>query len=189
MKKIILAALFALTLNVATAQQRDPAYVETISKRVDGNMSKLDITDPAAAEKVKEIIVNHYYTINDLDTERDSLRKAGAAPEFIAANKEAKLYRHHFSFIAELSMYLTDEQITGVKDALTYGVVDITYRVYLEQNPTLNDFQKRRVYTWLCEARELAISGGSSNEKHAVFGKYKGKINNFFSAEKKAGRL
>ena len=188
MKKIIITALSVLAVSAVWAQ-RDPAYVETISKRVDGNMGELGITDPAAAAKVKEIIVNHYYTINDLDVERDSLRKAGATPESVAANKEAKLYRHHFAFLSDLSLYLTDEQVDGVKDALTYGVVELTYRVYQEQNPTLNDFQKRRIYTWLREARELAISGGSSHEKHGVFGRYKGKINNFLSAEKKAGRL
>jgi hypothetical protein len=36
---------------------------------------------------------------------------------------------------------------------------------------------------WLVEAREIAMDCGSSEEKHYWFGKYKGKINNYLSAE------
>jgi hypothetical protein len=39
------------------------------------------------------------------------------------------------------------------------------------------------MYGWLVEARELAMDEGSSEKKHAVFGKYKGRINNYLSAE------
>jgi hypothetical protein len=49
--------------------------------------------------------------------------------------------------------------------------------------PTLSDEQKSKIRTWLTEARELAMDGGSSEEKHAVFGKYKGRINNYLSKE------
>jgi hypothetical protein len=34
---------------------------------------------------------------------------------------------------------------------------------------------------WLVEAREIAMDGSTSDEKHAMFGKYKGKINNYLS--------
>jgi hypothetical protein len=42
--------------------------------------------------------------------------------------------------------------------------------------------QKEKMYNWLVEARELAMDEGSSDAKHAVFGKYKGRINNYLSA-------
>ena len=35
---------------------------------------------------------------------------------------------------------------------------------------------------WLTEARERAIDAESSDKKHAWFGKYKGRINNYLSA-------
>ena len=41
--------------------------------------------------------------------------------------------------------------------------------------------QKAQILAWLTEARELAMDGSTSDEKHAVFGKYKGKINNYLS--------
>jgi Spy/CpxP family protein refolding chaperone len=49
--------------------------------------------------------------------------------------------------------------------------------------PTLTEAQKAKIYEWLKEAREVAMDAGSSDQKHAVFGKYKGRINNYLSAE------
>jgi hypothetical protein len=48
--------------------------------------------------------------------------------------------------------------------------------------PALTSEQKATIYDWLKEARELAMDGESSDKKHAVFGKYKGRINNYLSA-------
>jgi hypothetical protein len=48
--------------------------------------------------------------------------------------------------------------------------------------PDLTDQQKAQILAWLVEAREKAMDAGSSREKHAWFGKYKGKINNYLSA-------
>jgi len=60
--------------------------------------------------------------------------------------------------------------------------MEITYNVYLKMMPDLSVEQKRQIRAWLWEARELAMDQGSSKEKHGVFGKYKGKINNYLSA-------
>ena len=69
-----------------------------------------------------------------------------------------------------------------MKDGMTYGVVPITYTGYLEMIPGLTEDQKKQIMAYLLEAREHAMDAGSSEEKHAWFGKYKGKINNYLSA-------
>jgi hypothetical protein len=69
-----------------------------------------------------------------------------------------------------------------VKDKMTYGKVKVTYDAYCKQNPTLTDEEKAHVLALLKEARELAMDGGSAEEKTAIFGKYKGKINNYLAA-------
>jgi len=61
--------------------------------------------------------------------------------------------------------------------------VQVTYRRYQQVLPELTDEQKREILANLIEARELAMDGGSSDEKHAIFGKYKGRINNYLSAQ------
>ena len=47
--------------------------------------------------------------------------------------------------------------------------------------PTLKPEEKQQILIWLKEARELAIDAESSKKKHEVFGKYKGRINNYLS--------
>jgi hypothetical protein len=49
--------------------------------------------------------------------------------------------------------------------------------------PDLTEEQISQIETWLLEAREIAMDQGSSDAKHAVFGKYKGRINNYLSGE------
>ncbi len=46
----------------------------------------------------------------------------------------------------------------------------------------LTEVQKKQILVWLTEAREHAMDAESSDKKHAWFGKYKGKINNYLSA-------
>ena len=41
--------------------------------------------------------------------------------------------------------------------------------------------EKAKIMAWLVEAREFAMDAENSNKKHAAFGKYKGRINNYLS--------
>jgi len=66
---------------------------------------------------------------------------------------------------------------------MTYGKVKVTYDAYCEIVPNLTEAQKTRILDLLKEAREEAMDAGSSDEKSAVFKKYKGKINNYLTAE------
>ena len=65
---------------------------------------------------------------------------------------------------------------------MTYRVLPITFAAYLDMLPRLTNEQKDTIYYWLQVAREQAMDAGSSEKKHAVFGRYKGKINNYLSA-------
>ena len=95
--------------------------------------------------------------------------------------KDAALYRSHFAFPANLSLFLDERQIEAVKDGMTYGVVKVTYDSHLDMIPTLKDEEKAQIYAWLVEAREFALDAENSNKKHAAFGKYKGRINNYLA--------
>ena len=95
--------------------------------------------------------------------------------------KDAALYRSHFAFPADLSLFLDEKQIEAVKDGMTYGVVKVTYDSHLDMIPTLKEEEKAQIYAWLIEAREFALDAENSNKKHAAFGKYKGRINNYLA--------
>ena len=66
---------------------------------------------------------------------------------------------------------------------MTYGVVPKTFFAFKDMIPSLTEEQKKYIYDNLVEAREHAMDAGSSKEKHAWFGKYKGRINNYLSAK------
>ena len=174
------------------SEGRDAEYVQTILGRSQKIVDKLDIATAEAREAVLHIIANRYFELNDIYAERDerlaAVKEQGLtgeakqqAQEFAKAACESKLYRTHFAFPATLSLYLNDEQIVAVKDGMTFGVVKVTYDSHLDMIPSLTDEEKAQIRVWLEEARELAIDAESSRKKHEIFGRYKGRVNNYLS--------
>lgn len=195
MKKLIFALLLAVCSLTASAVElksegRDTAYVASILKRSQKIVDKLELKDKAKAEAVLHIIANRYFELNDIYEARD--QKLKEAKELEGEMKQlksdlakyecdSKLYRSHFAFPATLGIYLSDEQVTAVIDGMTYGVVKVTYDSHLDMIPSLTEEEKTQLMAWLVEARELAVDAENSNKKHGVFGKYKGRINNYLS--------
>lgn len=195
MKKLIFALLLAAVTFTASAVElksegRDTAYVASILKRSQKIVDKLDLKDKAQAEAVLYIIANRYFELNDIYEVRD--QKLAEAKQLEGEMKQlksdlakyecdSKLYRSHFAFPATLGIYLNDEQVTAVIDGMTYGVVKVTYDSHLDMIPSLTEEEKTQILAWLVEARELAVDAENSNKKHGVFGKYKGRINNYLS--------
>ena len=170
---------------------RAPGYVETILKRSQKVTDALGITYTVEGQNVYNIVANRYFRLNDIYAERDSLKNSWskeakefggkAVKQLAEAQADSKLYRSHFALETDLSKYLTPEQIETVKDVMTFNVVKVTYDAQLDMIPTLKDEEKQQILAWLKEARELAIDAESSKKKHEVFGKYKGRINNWLS--------
>lgn len=197
MKKffIVAAAMMALyTTNVNAVELdtngRDPKYVETIMQRSKKVTDALNISGTEKGEKVLNIVANRYFKLNDIYAERDSLKAVAKTMtgeekkrkmEYAEMLKDQKLYKSHFGFIADLSVYLTDAEVETVKDVLTYNVVNVTYKAQCDMIPTLKEEEKLQILAWLKEGREYAIDAESSKKKHEAFGKYKGRINNWLS--------
>ncbi len=198
MKKIVLMSLLLLCGWISAGavdlnkENRDPKYVESIVNRSQKIVDKLGLTDVKVAEDVCNIIANRYFELNDIYEIRDAkvktVKESGltgdAKNEALKAaenEKDAALYRSHFAFPASLSLFLNEEQIEAVKDGMTYGVVKVTYEATLDMIPSLKEEEKVQIYAWLVEAREFAIDAENSNKKHAAFGKYKGRINNYLA--------
>lgn len=176
MKKIVFCFLLLLCGQHLLAQVpldsagRNPQYVATIIARSEKIVKALNLSDQTKAGNVRNIIVNRYFKLNDIyarHKDKDSLY--------------ADLYQHHFEFAADLANYLDDKEIEAVKDGMTFGVVPKTYQAHLEMIPTLKDVEKLQILNWLKEAREFAIDADSAKAKHAWFGKYKGRINNWLA--------
>ena len=198
MKKIVLMSLLLLCGWISAGavdlnkENRDPKYVESIVNRSQKIVDKLGLTDVKVAKDVCNIIANRYFELNDIYEIRDAkvktVKESGltgdAKNEALKAaenEKDAALYRSHFAFPASLSLFLNEEQIEAVKDGMTYGVVKVTYEATLDMIPSLKEEEKVQIYAWLVEAREFAMDAENSNKKHAAFGKYKGRINNYLA--------
>jgi len=163
-------------------------------KRADAIVATLHLSDSARASQVAALVAGQYRDLNTLQLERDAKIKAareqaGATKPAIDAEvtaaraaTDAKVAELHRDFLARLATELSPTQIEQVKDGMTYGVLPLTFRVYQEMLPNLTAEQKTQIHAWLVEAREHAMDGFTSEEKHAWFGKYKGRINNYLSA-------
>lgn len=158
---------------------REKDYVNTIIGRSQKATDELGITWTPMGQNVVNIIANRYFKLNDIYAERDSIKKNDK--NLAEAICDSKLYRSHFAFDADLSAYLKPQEIEKVKDVMTYNVVKVTYDAQCDMIPTLKEEEKVQILNWLKEARELAIDAESSKKKHEVFGKYKGRINNYLS--------
>lgn len=201
MKRVYLLLSLMLSGVVSVFAQRDAVqenevalYVKVITQRAEKIAAVLNINDAAKQEKVSNIIRDQYSNLNDIYTERDenikAIKEANAENKAVLeaaknqqiAKTEAKLARLHKKYLSKLSARLSPEQIEQVKNGMTYSVLPITYKAYQEQIPALSDEQKKQILVWLTEAREHAMDAESSEKKHAWFGKYKGRINNYLSA-------
>lgn len=194
-RKMILAAVAAFMVTAAGAVElnsegRNPEYVASIVKRSQKCTDALGITGTDKGKQVLNIVANRYFALNDIYAERDSVKnlakqKQGDEKKMLMeaaeARKDSKLYRSHFGFDADLSIYLTAEEIVTVKDVMTYNVVKVTSDAYSDMIPRLTAEEKAQIMAWLKEARELAIDAENSNKKHETFKKYKGRINNYLS--------
>lgn len=195
LRNYIFLALLIITTNVSATDLdsvgREPKYVASIISRSQKAVDNLKFDDVKKALQVRNIIANRYFKLNDIYALRDTaVSKAkreltGAAKqsaiETAENQKDAALYKSHFAFPAELSIYLNAEQIEKVENSITYNVVNVTYDAYCDMIPTLKEDEKVQILAWLKEAREFAVDAENSKKKHEWFGKYKGRINNYLS--------
>jgi hypothetical protein len=184
-------------------EDKQAAYTRTINERSQKIVNTLGIPDSSKAKKVCTIIADQYRNLNDIHTRRDNkikelksqltTDKDQLASKIKETEEEAnkELDKLHKKYLSKLSKKLTAEQVTKVKDGMTYNVLPITYKGYQDMILTLTEEQKAKIYEWLVEAREHAMDAESSDKKHWWFGKYKGRINNYLAAAgydlKKAG--
>lgn len=167
-------------------------YVKVITERSAKIVNSLGISDSNKYNEVTNELVNQYANlniihdegkaaINDIKQGNLSKEEKESAIKREEEKKSARLLQQHSSFIAHLKERLTDDQLEKVKDGMTYSVLPKTYAAYQEMLLNLTTEQKEQIYSWLKEARELAMDAESSDKKHEIFGKYKGRINNYLS--------
>lgn len=196
-KLVIALAVFFLVNGAPCFSQNEPVknqdYLNVLKARSEKIVNTLGINDSTTYKKVVGIVTNQYYSLNQLQDQAKADikniksgqhgRVADSLIKLAEEKKSLQLKQLHTAYISQLNNYLTPVQVEKVKDGMTYNILNVTYNAYQNMILTLTETEKNRIYNWLKEARELAMDEGSSEDKHKVFGKYKGRINNYLSAE------
>jgi len=172
LKLNLLLVIFLFTaLLTINAQQDEEAYIRTLTERSQRIVNTLNIADTIAYHRVIDILVNRYRSLGLIHDGSDS--------EDI---KKMKLYDLHCEFIGKLGAELMPEQIDKIKDGMTSNALKVNYDAFCDMIPTLKPEEKRQIMAWFIEAREHAISAGSSQKRLDWFIKYRGRCNNYLSS-------
>ncbi len=189
---ILVVACFQFNAFSQHAGEQEAAFRKVLTERSAKIVNTLSL-DTDKYQKVLTTLVDQYLAVNAIHDEAkktiEGIKISGFPKEEAdplikkqEAERTAKLAKLHSAFISNLKVDLADTQIEQVKDGMTYGVLAVTWKAYQDMLPNLTAEQKEKMHGWLVEARELAMDEGSSEKKHAIFGKYKGRINNYLSA-------
>lgn len=167
----IIAMILQLSASTSLlAAEATTEHLRVLHARAEKIVAPLRLENPQQAQRVVAVIAEQYRRLGEV---HDDAGKAGA--------DQAEIDALHRRFVARLAAELNHEQVDRIKDGITYGVVPITLEAYQQLLPQLTDEQRREIHAQLLEAREYAMDAGSSEAKHATFGRYKGRINNYLS--------
>jgi len=186
--------LFAFC-KLSAQQYADPEYIKVTNERAAKIVEKLALNNKQKETAVTNIIAQQFRDLSKIHDGRDaeikkvkdngslSKEKQNTEAEELKSKADKDIDKLHKAYLKKLGTQLNEAKITEVKDGMTYGVLPITVTAYNDMIPTLTEAHKKYIYDALVEARERAMDGGTSKEKHAWFGKYKGRINNYLSKE------
>lgn len=203
MRKVIYTVLTVMLTSITvvmaqdgtSAAEKEIAYRKVVFERSAKIVKGLNLTDSAKALEVTKVVAKQYQDLNDIYIFRDNRKaaikaetgdnKEAAAAQLKTLEEEttAKIDKLHPQYLSRLNKAgLTAEQVNAVKDGMTYNVLNVTMTAYNAMLPNLTTEQRTQILAWLTEAREHSMDAESSEKKHAWFGKYKGRINNYLSA-------
>jgi len=194
-KKTSLLILLLVFFTSIAQQHLDPEYIKVTNERAAKIVAKLDLKNPEKETAVSNIVAQQFRDLSQIQDGRDAeikkikddstlaKEKQNEKIDKLKAKADKEIEKLHKAYLKKLGTQLSEDKITEVKDGMTYGVLPITVAGYNDMLPNLTAEQKDYIYKALVEAREHAMDGGSSKEKHAWFGKYKGRINNYLSKQ------
>lgn len=184
----------APVLAQTASAQSEEEYVKVINNRAAKIVAAFHSSDTVFTKKVTAVIADQYVSLGRIHDGRNAKIKAvkskgaeltaddKAAIQKLEADADLELAKLHAAYLSKLSALCTPLQIEDVKNGMTFNVLNVTYTAYQDMLPNLTEEQKKQIVIWLTEAREKAMDAESSDKKHGVFGKYKGRINNYLSA-------
>ncbi|MCA5004698.1 DUF3826 domain-containing protein [Sphingobacterium bovistauri] len=191
MKRIILLISLLISSHLVFSQNQREEYLEVLKTRSQKILNTSELENHSSVNVLLKEMIDYYDKINSnaegLKKELDNLKASGNNQVDQIKSIEGKYQQHAFdiynAFVSTISLHIDKRQVESIVDGITYGILPRTYNAYLAMIPNLKDGQKKIILDMLKEARDLAIIGSDSKQRHAAFGKYKGRINNYLSKE------
>jgi DNA mismatch repair ATPase MutS len=188
----IFLTLNILLWSIAVFSQSDrEKYLETITSRSQKIIQSAELQHLTSSDILLNELVNFYDKINTnaekYEKKLAALKSEPNAKQLeidkIKMESDSQAKRIYSSFLKNISEHANNQQIEALVDGVTYGLLNRTYNAYLDMIPQLKAEEKKMIKDMLLEARDLAVIASDSKERHAAFGKYKGRINNYLSKE------
>lgn len=157
-------------------------------------MVVLNLEDKNKKESVRNLIAYQYQQIAKIQAIRkareEKAKNSQKTKEEIEKERESawqesktRLEKQRDLFVAELSKFLDKNQVEIVKNEITGQGLRKEYEKFQALLPNLTNEQKTKVLNFLLEARENAMNVLTSRERNQWFAKYRGRANNYLSAQ------
>ncbi len=173
------------------AQRRDIKSTVLAITQSSKVVEVLHLQDHAKKESVRNLVAYQYQKLEELNKQWKNYQKITDSLSENKDEKLAKAWEKHKAildkqrdvYLAKLKFWLDDKQIELVKDEMTAYGLDKEYKRFQELLPQLTTEHKTKIYQYLIEARENALNVLSSKERNQWFIKYRGRANNYLSAQ------
>jgi len=160
-----------------TPEQIEAKYEDSLNRRANDILSAIGVIDAAKAARVHDALVEHWRAVKAYhESPGAALVKVEGMKAKIPDPADPAVRAMHDKLIAALSADLMPEQVSTVKDKLTVGKLEFTYKGYEAIVPNLTDTERAKIRELLTAAREEAIDARDTDAKSAVFKKYKKQI-------------
>ncbi|HEX2099495.1 MAG TPA: DUF3826 domain-containing protein [Candidatus Synoicihabitans sp.] len=135
---------------------------------------KLEPKEHGLGAEVQRIVATFYTDLSEVHAARDEALRALPGGDVAAwhrlqfgSEKEAEAV--YGKFLGALARVLTPEQVTAIKDGMTFDMVPSSVATYQRMFPQLEARHRDQLRAWLEASREGAITAGSAETKLDVF--------------------
>lgn len=177
---------------IAWAKRRDLKSDELAIEASNRIMLVLGLIDSVKHESVRNLVAYQYQQVEKIHAEKKARMDAAKTltKEVIEKENQAaweasvvKLNKQRDLFSSELLQFLDHDQAELVKNEMTGQGLKNEYEKFQALLPNLTDEQKKKVYDYLVEARDNAMNVLTSRERNQWFAKFRGRANNYLSAQ------
>src|SRR4051794_11797629 len=160
-----------------TPEQIEAQYTDSLNRRANDIVTTIKVDDAAKVARVHDALVEHWRAVKAYHEKPGvELVTVEGMKAKIPNPADPAVRAMHERHINALTANLSPEHVSAVKDKLTVGKLEFTYKGYEAIVPDLTPKEQTKIRELLTAAREEAIDARDTDAKSTVFKKYKKQI-------------